>query len=386
MAEVVFGGATKRFGGVTAVDRLDLCVRDGELLVLLGPSGCGKTTALRMVAGLEEPDEGEISIGGRVVNDVEAKDRDVAMVFQSYALYPHLNVEKNIEFPLRQRRVGAADRRRRVREVAASLGIEDLLDRKPRQLSGGQRQRVALARAIVRQPQAFLMDEPLSNLDATLRMQTRADIVALQRRLGTTTLYVTHDQVEAMTMGDRIAVMAHGVLQQVDVPHVLYGRPANTFVARFVGSPGMNLVPATLDRVPRPGAEAHDGELVARVARVAGGTIPLDPVPGAAMGAAPGAAVDAAVGATAGDVVVGVRPEHLVIDPHGTLDATVLIVELLGSEVHVVCQLPDQTTLVVRQDAAAPHPQPGDTLRLSVTPGSVHLFAGADGARVEWDA
>ena len=238
MAHIVFRGVTKRYGEVVAVDALDLTVADGELLVLLGPSGCGKTTALRMVAGLEQADEGTIAFGDQVVNDVEAKDRDIAMVFQTYALYPHLTVAKNIEFPLRQRGMPRDERDRRVLEVATTLGLDPYLGRKPGQLSGGQRQRVALARAIVRQPQAFLMDEPLSNLDAALRVQTRADIVALQDRLGTTTLYVTHDQVEAMTMGDRIAVMSDGVLQQVAPPQDPL-RPAGQHLrGRLPGQPG----------------------------------------------------------------------------------------------------------------------------------------------------
>ena len=356
LAEVAFRGATKRFDGRAAVDHLDLDIADGELLVLLGPSGCGKTTALRLVAGLEEPDEGAISIGGQVVNDVEPKDRDVAMVFQSYALYPHLSVERNIEFPLRQRQVPADERRRRAREAAGSLGLTDLLDRKPRQLSGGQRQRVALARAIVRQPKAFLMDEPLSNLDAALRLQTRADIVALQARLGTTTLYVTHDQVEAMTMGHRIAVMDMGVLQQVAAPSDLYDLPANAFVAQFLGSPGMNLLPAVLE----PGQPS---------ARVSGGHLPLG------EGAA-------AAAARAAPLVVGVRPEHLFLSPAGTLGATVLLVELLGAEVQVLCRLEDQTKLVVRQDASAPRPAIGEGVRVAASPGTVHVFTGEDGTRL----
>ena len=227
MARVHFANVSKRYGDVAAVDDLSLEVADGELLVLLGPSGCGKTTALRMVAGLEEVTEGSLMIGDDLVNDVDPKDRDVAMVFQSYALYPHMSVAKNIEFPLRQRKIETAERKQRALEAATTLGLEDLMDRKPGQLSGGQRQRVALARAIVRDPRVFLMDEPLSNLDAKLRVQTRGDIVALQRRLGTTTLYVTHDQVEAMTMGHRIAVMQGGRLQQVAAPQDLYERPAN---------------------------------------------------------------------------------------------------------------------------------------------------------------
>ena len=246
MAQVSFDGVTKRFGDTTAVDDLTLHVADGELLVLLGSSGCGKTTALRLVAGLEEVSGGSVSIGDVVVNDVDPKDRDVAMVFQSYALYPHLTVAKNIEFPLRQRNVEKEERRAKVKRAADTLGLGALLDRKPSQLSGGQRQRVALARAIVREPLVFLMDEPLSNLDAALRVQTRAEIVELQSRLSTTTIYVTHDQVEAMTMGHRIAVMSEGRLQQVATPEALYARPANAFVAHFLGSPGMNLLKGML--------------------------------------------------------------------------------------------------------------------------------------------
>ena len=249
MGRVALDQVSKRFDDVAAVDDLTLDVADEEFLVLLGPSGCGKSTALRMIAGLEDPTSGTITIGDRVVNDVEAKDRDIAMVFQSYALYPHMTVRRNIEFPLRSRKVPAAERDQLVQDAAESLDLGELLDRKPAQLSGGQRQRVALARAIVRRPQAFLMDEPLSNLDAKLRVQTRAELVELQRRLAATIVYVTHDQVEAMTMGHRIAVLDHGVLQQVGAPQDVYARPANLFVARFIGSPPMN----TVDRSRRPG-------------------------------------------------------------------------------------------------------------------------------------
>ncbi|HEX3947586.1 MAG TPA: ABC transporter ATP-binding protein, partial [Acidimicrobiales bacterium] len=328
MGQVVFDGASKRYGEVVAVDHLDLTVADGELLVLLGPSGCGKTTALRMVAGLEEVDGGTIAIGGRVANDVEAKDRDVAMVFQSYALYPHLTVAKNIEFPLRQRGADKVERRQKVAEAAETLGLTPYLGRKPGQLSGGQRQRVALARAIVRSPEAFLMDEPLSNLDAALRVQTRADIVALQERLRTTTLYVTHDQVEAMTMGHRIAVLDGGVLQQVAPPQELYAEPANTFVARFLGSPGMNLLPGVADQ---------------ETVTVSGGSVPLrdslQPL--------------APVGRS---VVAGIRPERLRLDPDGGLEASVVIVEQLGAEAHVICTLADGTRLVVREEAGRAGP------------------------------
>src|ERR671917_683263 len=246
MAEVVFDRVTKRFGDVVAVDSLSLEVADREFLVLLGPSGCGKSTALRMIAGLDEPTAGIVRIGDRVVNGVEPKARDVAMVFQSYALYPHKTVRQNIEFPLRSRRVPVAERDRLVADVVAQLGLTGLLDRKPRQLSGGQRQRVALARAIVRRPAVFLMDEPLSNLDAKMRTSTRAELVELHSRLGTTFVYVTHDQVEAMTMAHRVAVMSDGALQQVGPPQEVYDRPESVFVAQFIGSPPMNVLAAAV--------------------------------------------------------------------------------------------------------------------------------------------
>ncbi|MFI6094336.1 ABC transporter ATP-binding protein [Lentzea sp. NPDC051213] len=249
MAEVVLTGLGKAYGdGTRAVTGLDLEIRDGEFLVLVGPSGCGKTTALRMIAGLEQITEGTIRIGEQVVNDVPSRDRDVAMVFQSYALYPHLNVYDNIAFGLTLRKLPKTEIDHRVREVAEVLELTEHLDRKPRNLSGGQRQRVAMGRAIVRAPQAFLMDEPLSNLDAKLRVQMRAQIARIQREIGVTTVYVTHDQTEAMTLGDRVAVMRRGVLQQVGPPQELYDRPVNLFVAGFIGSPGMNLVSARLDR------------------------------------------------------------------------------------------------------------------------------------------
>jgi multiple sugar transport system ATP-binding protein len=359
VAEVSFAGVTKRFGDSVAVDGLTLDIGDGELLVLLGSSGCGKTTALRLVAGLEEVSEGTISIGGRVVNEIDPKDRDVAMVFQSYALYPHLSVARNIEFPLRQRGMAKEERTAKVKEAAVTLGLDTLLDRKPSQLSGGQRQRVALARAIVRDPQVFLMDEPLSNLDAALRVQTRADIVALQSRLSTTTLYVTHDQVEAMTMGDRIAVMSQGVLQQVAAPEDLYARPANTFVAGFLGSPGMNLLPG------RIGRGVDDGVTV----EVSGGSVPLPP---------------ALRTAAAGLVVLGLRPESLRIDPLGPLRAGVTIVELLGAETHVICTTPDGSRLIVRQPPQAAKPAPGDQVGIAIDPdpAALHLFDAASTQRL----
>ena len=373
MAQVSFDGVTKQFGDTTAVDVLTLHIADGELLVLLGSSGCGKTTALRLVAGLEEVTSGTVSIGDRVVNDVDPKDRDVAMVFQSYALYPHLTVAKNIEFPLRQRGVDKAERALKVKRAAETLGLATLLDRKPGQLSGGQRQRVALARAIVREPLVFLMDEPLSNLDAALRAQTRADIVELQARLGTTTLYVTHDQVEAMTMGDRIAVMSEGKLQQVAAPEALYAQPANAFVARFLGSPGMNLMDGML---VESGTSAGAGEAGGRGAlsvAFVGASVPLPPaVADAVRGAGP-------------EIVLGLRPEALHLSEDGAIGATVVIVELLGAETHVICHTETGATVIVRQSAAAAKPKIGAAVRIAVDPdpASYHLFDAASGARLE---
>jgi len=249
MASITLDRVSKQFAdGTQAVDDLTLDVQDGEFMILVGPSGCGKTTALRMVAGLEEVTSGDIRIGDQVVNQLDPVDRDVAMVFQNYALYPHMTVRDNIAFPLVVQRLARNERDRRVQETAELLGIPDLLRRRPRELSGGQRQRVAMGRAIVRHPRAFLMDEPLSNLDAKLRVQMRAELVKLHRRLGVTTLYVTHDQTEAMTLGQRVAVLSKGVLQQVDTPQVLYRHPANTFVASFIGSPSMNFLRAKLVR------------------------------------------------------------------------------------------------------------------------------------------
>src|SRR5918992_2728411 len=257
MAGVTFDGVSKIYAdGTRAVNQLELEVEDSEFMVLVGPSGCGKSTALRMVAGLEDISEGVLKIGDRVVNTVAPKDRDIAMVFQTYALYPHLSVYDNMAFPLRLQKVSKDEIDKRVRDAATTLGLDNFLDKNPRALSGGQRQRVAMGRAIVRQPQAFLMDEPLSNLDAKLRVQMRAEISQLQSRLGTTTIYVTHDQVEAMTMGDRVAVMRKGELQQVAAPQELYERPVNLFVGGFIGSPAMNMLEATVEQA--------DGGLVAR--------------------------------------------------------------------------------------------------------------------------
>ncbi len=371
MAQVSFDGVTKRFGDTTAVDDLTLSIPDGELLVLLGSSGCGKTTALRLVAGLEEISGGTVSIGDRVVNDVDPKDRDVAMVFQSYALYPHLTVGKNIEFPLRQRGVDKEERATKVKRAAETLGLGDLLGRKPAQLSGGQRQRVALARAIVREPLVFLMDEPLSNLDAALRVQTRADIVELQSRLKTTTLYVTHDQVEALTMGHRIAVMSEGRLQQVAAPEDLYANPTNVFVAHFLGSPGMNLVEGMLVENGSSDASGGAGRGTLCLA-FAGASVPLpaevaDPVRGLGP-----------------DVVLGLRPEVLRLSPDGVIAANVIIVELLGAETHVICHTENGARIIVRQGAGAAKPALGEAVRIAVDadPKAYHLFDASTGERL----
>jgi multiple sugar transport system ATP-binding protein len=374
LAQVNFEGVTKHFGETVAVDDLTLSVTDGELLVLLGPSGCGKTTALRLVAGLEELTQGTVSIGERVVNDVDPKDRDIAMVFQSYALYPHLTVAKNIEFPLRQRGVDKEERAAKVKRAADTLGLSALLGRKPAQLSGGQRQRVALARAIVREPLVFLMDEPLSNLDAALRVQTRADIVELQSRLSTTTLYVTHDQVEAMTMGHRIAVMSDGTLQQIASPESLYNRPANTFVAAFLGSPGMNLIEGMLVE-SGPAGTGPDGGGTGR------GTLCVA-FPGASV-PLPAEVADVVRGAGP-DVVLGLRPEAVHLSSDLSIGASVVIVELLGAETHVICTTETGTRLIVRQGAAAPKPAIGESVRIAVAadPQAYHLFGAASGERL----
>jgi multiple sugar transport system ATP-binding protein len=360
MGRVALDGVTKRFGDFTAVHDLTLEIEDREFLVLLGPSGCGKSTALRMIAGLEEPSEGKIWIGDDVVNDVEPKDRDVAMVFQSYALYPHMTVARNVEFPLKSRNVPKEERDRLVKDATDALGLQDLLNRKPSQLSGGQRQRVALARAIVRRPQAFLMDEPLSNLDAKLRVQTRAELIELQRRLEATIVYVTHDQVEAMTMGHRIAIMNLGELQQVGPPQDVYDRPANLFVAGFIGNPPMNTIAAKV---------VHNGD---DTAVAIGGVPALLPPPLAR-------AVNTA---DLTNVVIGVRPEHLRINDEGLVPATVVLVESLGHERHVLCRLQGDTTVIVRQAAADTPPTEGSEVRLDAEPGTFHVFDATTGVRV----
>jgi multiple sugar transport system ATP-binding protein len=361
MASVTYQGATRIFPNADhpAVDSLDLAVEDGEFLVLVGPSGCGKSTSLRMVAGLESIDSGAIAIGDRDVTLVPPKDRDVAMVFQNYALYPHMTVADNMGFALKMARLPKAEIRDRVVAAAKILDLEEFLERKPRALSGGQRQRVAMGRAIVRNPQVFLMDEPLSNLDAKLRVQTRTQIAALQRRLSVTTIYVTHDQVEAMTMGDRVAVMRDGVLQQVDTPRNLFARPANVFVAGFIGSPQMNL---------REVAVA-DG-----AAELAGHRIPLPP-------AVAGAAADHE------RVVIGFRPESLEPAEAG-VPITVEVVEELGADAYLYGALPGQegdamsgADVVARIDPRD-IPERGQTVRMRIDPEGLHLFSVADGTRL----
>ena len=374
MAGVVFDGVDKVYpNGFQAIRDLDLEIADRELLVLVGPSGCGKSTALRMVAGLEEITGGEIRIGDRVVNEVAPKDRDIAMVFQNYALYAHMSVYDNIGFALKLARVPKAERDRRIRETARILELEENLPRKPGQLSGGQRQRVAMGRAIVREPSAFLMDEPLSNLDAKLRVQMRAEIARLQRDLGVTTVFVTHDQVEAMTMGDRVAVLKDGVLQQVDTPQSLYDRPRNVFVAGFIGSPSMNLFQAALD-----------GD------RLELGSAAFD-LPASVFEARP--ALRSFDGAR---VIVGIRPEDFrdpASGPGGAsgprLAAVISLVEALGSELLVHFRLdaapvdagdPDRVEELSREANAVGRFDPrsrvrvGDRAEVEILASNLHFF------------
>jgi multiple sugar transport system ATP-binding protein len=357
VAELRFEGATRVYPGseIPALDALDLDIRDGELMVLVGPSGSGKTTALRMLAGLEDVDEGSIWIGDREVTYVPPKDRDIAMVFQNYALYPYLDVAANIAFPLKMARVPKAEREERVRRVAEMLELEDYLARKPSQLSGGQRQRVAMGRAVVREPKAFLMDEPLSNLDAKLRVQMRADIAALQQRLGVTTVYVTHDQVEAMTMGHRIAVLRDGKLQQCDPPRAVYARPANVFVAGFIGSPSMNL----LDAEMRDGACELSGVRIALPAEAAQAT------------------------SARGRITVGLRPDALELAPDG-LPARVEVVEDVGAEAYAICTAElsgGERRLIARVDSRRP-PARGEAVRLRPIGEEAHLFDPETGERL----
>lgn len=354
MAPVTFEHVTKQFGETTAVADFSLEIEDGEFMVLVGPSGSGKTTALRLLAGLEALSSGTIRIGERVVNAVAPRERDIAMVFQDYALYPQMSVRQNLAFGLKIRKLPRGEIKRRVDETAELLGIEPLLERKPRALSGGQRQRVALGRALVREPQVFLMDEPLSNLDAKLRAQTRSEIRRLQHEVGTTTVYVTHDQVEAMTMGDRIATMRDGVLEQVGDPDSVYGQPANTFVASFIGSPAMSLA--------RVGCDRHNGsvELSLGEQRLVVDT---------------GAAVPA-------DVILGVRPEHTRLwdaEPGllGPLEGRVRYVESLGRETLIAVETAADARFVVEAEGNV-RAEPGEALRFGLRRGWVYLFDASD--------
>ncbi len=360
MASVNYEKASCVYPGATSpsVDELDLQIGDGEFMVLVGPSGCGKSTALRMLAGLEEVSRGTILIGERDVSKLPPKDRDIAMVFQNYALYPHMTVGENMGFALKMAGVSKEDREVKIKDAAKLLGLEDFLDRKPKALSGGQRQRVAMGRAIVREPQVFLMDEPLSNLDAKLRVSTRAQIASLQRRLDITTVYVTHDQVEAMTMGDRVAVLKDGKLQQVDTPLNLYDGPQNAFVAGFIGSPAMNLMAGT---VTEEGVKVDDLKI---------------PLSASARSRLDGDK----------EVTVGIRPEAftLVGDDEPGLDATIDVVEELGADAFVYASRTgsdNDDELVARHEARSV-PQKGKTIRLGVLQEKVHLFSTTDGERL----
>lgn len=349
MATVTFDKATRLYAGSDrpAVNEIDLKIDDGEFLVLVGPSGCGKSTTLRMLAGLESVESGRILIGDKDVTQVAPKDRDIAMVFQNYALYPHMTVADNMGFALKLAGVSKAERAARVQEVAKMLNLEQYLDRKPKNLSGGQRQRVAMGRAIVREPQVFLMDEPLSNLDAQLRVQTRTQIASLQRRLGVTTVYVTHDQVEALTMGDRIAVLKDGVLQQVGTPRDLYESPANAFVAEFIGSPSMNLFPSSV---------AGSGVTFGNT------TVPIK--------------AKTLANAKGHGVTVGVRPEDLEIHAHSGIELTVDLVEELGADGYLYGHVDldgEEHTISVRVDGRK-HPVRGDKVFIMPRASHVHVF------------
>ncbi len=351
MAEVTLKGVTKRYGNVIAVKDVDLQIGDGEFLVLVGPSGCGKSTTLRMVAGLEEISAGDLFIDGRRVNDMHPKDRDIAMVFQSYALYPHMSVRQNMSFGLKMRGIKKAEIEKRVGEAADILGLDDLLARKPKELSGGQRQRVAMGRAIVRKPKVFLFDEPLSNLDAKLRVQMRAEIARLHRRLDATILYVTHDQVEAMTLADRIAVMADGLSQQVGAPLEVFEHPVNRFVAGFIGSPAMNFLPVQLDDAGKLNGNGFCLTLGEQQAELVRGK--------------------------SGPMELGLRPNHLRLDPAGQIQATVEVVEPLGAETFLRLRQAD-TILTVRLSAQQ-EIKAGQELRLHLDLQFAHLFDGKSG-------
>jgi len=354
MADVTLRHVSKNWGSFVAVRDQSLAIRDGEFMVLLGPSGCGKTTTMRMIAGLEEPSSGDILIGGQRVNDLPPRERDIAMVFQSYGLYPHMSVAENIGYPLKLRGIKGAERDARIRAAAAKVELEPLLHRRPKELSGGQRQRVALARAIVRRPTVFLMDEPLSNLDAKLRVSTRAEIKHLQHELGVTTVYVTHDQIEAMTLAHRVAVMNQGEIRQLATPEVIYDEPADLFVAGFIGSPPMNLVPGTHadGRFLAPGGL----DAVTRVAR------------------------------HAGRAVLGVRPEDVTVCAagQGDVDAAVYAVELTGDAV-LVTVLVGEARLIAKADRSW-RAEIGRTIGLSLAPNRLHLFDAETTKRLQPEA
>ena len=367
MATVTFENVNKVYGDFQAVKDLNLEIGDGEFMVLVGPSGCGKTTSLRMIAGLEEITSGTLRIGDRVVNDVPPKDRDIAMVFQSYALYPHMSVRENLAFGLKLRKVPKAEIERRVNETAETIQLGKLLDRKPKELSGGQRQRVALGRAIVREPAVFLMDEPLSNLDAKLRVQTRAEIARLHQRLQTTIVYVTHDQVEAMTMGSRIAVMNDGVLQQVGAPQVVYDTPINRFVAGFIGSPAMNFLEVHME---------GSGD-TARLVAASDWSIPL-----------PTRYREAATPKAGKTLIAGFRPEHLDIGEGGagtgTFRARADVVEFLGNEEQLHVSAAGQDVVAVVDSAH--RVKPNDIVNLVLPLDKLHLFDGETGLTLRPDA
>jgi len=352
MASVEIAGVRKYYGATEVLRGVDVSVADGEFVVLVGPSGCGKSTLLRMVAGLEGISDGEISIGGTVVNDLPPKARDTAMVFQNYALYPHMTVRDNMGFSLKLARASNAEIDKAVRPAAEILGLTPLLDRRPKELSGGQRQRVAMGRAMVRKPRVFLFDEPLSNLDAKLRVAMRAEIKQLHQRLGTTILYVTHDQVEAMTMADKIVVMRDGQVEQIGAPLDLYDRPANMFVAGFIGSPAMNLVPGTVRRA-RGIVETADGL-----------ALPL---------------ADAGTLADGQPVVYGIRPEHVALGSEG-LPARVEMIEPTGSETQIQLRFAGQSLVVMRRERL--DARIGDTVSLQPDPAHAHLFDPQSSARI----
>jgi len=351
MASVEVRGVHKAYGVTKVIHGVDIAIQDGEFVILVGPSGCGKSTLLRMIAGLETITGGEIAIGERVVNNVPPKERDIAMVFQNYALYPHMTVADNMAFSMKLRKAPKSEIDQRVGKAAGILGLEKLLDRFPRQLSGGQRQRVAMGRAIVRDPQVFLFDEPLSNLDAKLRVQMRTEIKELHQRLKTTTVYVTHDQIEAMTMADKIVVMHDGIVEQMGAPLELYDRPANLFVAAFIGSPSMNLLKGTITEQ----GFATEG----------GAVWPIGRHPEGSNGKA---------------AVMGIRPEHIQLDPNG-LQAEVVVIEPMGSETQVIVRCGGQSlTCIFRERITA---RPGETITITPDTAVTHLFDAATGNRME---